>query len=401
MTEIPDGWHRAKLGSLATMRSGGTPPTSDRSMFGGGIPWVSIKDMTRSGRYLHNTEETLSEKGLSDSNAVLFDAGTVLFAMYASVGEASIASIPVSSSQAILGINGGPALLNEYLYYMLLHARGRFTSLVQTGTQANLNKGLVEGFEVVVPDDVDEQERIASALGDVDRRIDALDILISKKTEIMGAVEHALVTGERRLPGFNSAWKPHLVSDLGTLRRGSGISKQEVAGSGVPCLRYGEIYTQYESVADSLLSRTSLESAARAARLHTGDVVFAGSGETREEIGKALAYVGAEPAYVGGDTIVLTPQGHDSAFLGYVLNSRPVIEQKSRLGQGDAVVHLYPSGLGTISVALPDLAEQRAISTYLSLFREEIRALSLLRAKELDIKNGLAHELLTGRTRLT
>ena len=136
--------------------------------------------------------------------------------------------------------------------------------------------------------------------------------------------------------------------------------------------------------------------------MNAGDILFAGSGETKEEIGKAVAYLGGEKnAYCGGDILVLSPHSeHSSKYLGYVLNSRPVVVQKASRGQGDAVVHIKADSLAEVSAPIPPLPEQRKIAAALSDVDEMIAALEKLIEKKRKIKTGAMQRLLTGKTRL-
>jgi type I restriction enzyme S subunit len=135
-------WAQVSLGSVAAMNSGGTPPTGRDDFYGGGIPWVSISDMTTSGRFISETERTLSDLGLANCAAKRFPAGTILYAMYASLGECSIAACEVTTSQAILGIRPSPSLASDYLYYYLCSIHDMVKQMGQLGTQSNLNKRL-------------------------------------------------------------------------------------------------------------------------------------------------------------------------------------------------------------------------------------------------------------------
>jgi type I restriction enzyme S subunit len=135
-------------------------------------------------------------------------------------------------------------------------------------------------------------------------------------------------------------------------------------------------------------------------RLHSGDLLFAGSGETADEIGKCVAFIGDEEAYAGSDIVILSPSGHDPLFLAYLMNSSSVARQKARLGQGDAVVHISARELGRMEVPVPGLEEQRAIAVVLSEMDAEIGALEAQLAKARDLKTAMAQELLSGRTRL-
>ena len=154
-------WEIQRLGDLAEMASGGTPLSSVSAYYGGGIPWVSIADMTRAGRVINRTEKTLTLLGLEKSAAQMFPAGTVLYAMYASLGECSIAGMPVCTSQAILGIRPKRDLHNGFLYYFLTLLKTTVKSLGQQGTQSNLNKGMVEDFRFPLPS-CGEQTAIAA-----------------------------------------------------------------------------------------------------------------------------------------------------------------------------------------------------------------------------------------------
>jgi type I restriction enzyme S subunit len=191
-------WAEVSLGSVAAMNSGGTPPTGRDDFYGGGIQWVSISDMTSSGRFISETERTLSDLGLANCAAKRFPAGTILYAIYASLGECSMAAREVTTSQAILGIRPGPSLVGEYLYYWLESIRGAVKLRGQQGTQSNLNKKIVQGFSLGLPSKP-EQAAIAKALGEIDQDIDALKDKAEKTRAMKVGMMQQLLTGKIRL----------------------------------------------------------------------------------------------------------------------------------------------------------------------------------------------------------
>jgi type I restriction enzyme S subunit len=129
--------------------------------------------------------------------------------------------------------------------------------------------------------------------------------------------------------------------------------------------------------------------------------LFAGSGETKEEIGKCVANLISEEAYAGGDIVILSPFNADSLLLGYLLNSPPIVKQKSSKGQGDAVVHISAKGLKGVVISLPKTkSEQSAIAAVLSETDSLITSLEKLIAKKEAIKKGTMQALLTGKKRL-
>lgn len=102
----------------------------------------------------------------------------------------------------------------------------------------------------------------------------------------------------------------------------------------------------------------------------------------------------------GGDIVILRPQGVDSLFLGFSLNTPSINRQKASRGQGDAVVHIGSSALADITLNLPPLREQGAIAGVLMEMDAELSSLEQRRDKTRALKQGMMQELLTGRTRL-
>ncbi len=195
-------------------------------------------------------------------------------------------------------------------------------------------------------------------------------------------------------------WDSINLYEIGTFSKGKGIKKTDVVENGLPCIRYGELYTHYDDVIRKFYSHIPYEIALGSKKLKKGDILFAGSGETAEEIGKCAAYVGDEEAYAGGDIVIFTPIDQDEMYLGYLLNSHVTMKQKERLGQGDAVVHISSSSLGQLIVPIPPLPEQKAIASTLNDVDALIGSLERLIAKKRDIKRATMQELLTGRRRL-
>lgn len=191
-------WEVRRIGELADMGSGGTPSSSNPSFYDGEIPWVAISDMTKGGKFISFTERNLSNEGFSNCAAQMFPAGTVLYAMYASLGECSIASVPLSSSQAILGIRVKEMLSGEFLYYYLQSIKPKVKTLGQQGTQANLNKGMVQDFSLQLPP-VIEQTAIATVLSDMDTELAALESRLAKARQIKQGMMQELLTGRIRL----------------------------------------------------------------------------------------------------------------------------------------------------------------------------------------------------------
>jgi len=147
-----------------------------------------------------------------------------------------------------------------------------------------------------------------------------------------------------------SDWAMKTLGELGTFSKGKGILKEQVISEGIPCIRYGEIYTTHDFIIKEFKSYISEDVANESKKIKSGDILFAGSGETAEEIGKAVAYIGNEKAFAGGDVIILsTTKEVNAECLSYALETDVAKKQKRVLGQGNSVVHIYSSDLAKMT----------------------------------------------------
>ena len=390
-------WEVRRLGELAKMASGGTPPTSVAAYYGGDVPWVSISDMTESGKITTATERNLSHLGLENSAAHLLPAGTVLYAMYASLGECSIAGRPVSTSQAILGIQPRPSLDHEFLYYWLSRFKGTVEVLGQQGTQANLNKGIVQGLRVELPP-LPEQRAIAAVLADVDKLIGSLEALIAKKRAIAQAAMHELLTGRTRLPGFRDEWKKRRLGNVASFLKGRGLAKSAISLDGRRrCIHYGELFTTYQERITEVIHGTDREEEFLYSK--DNDVLMPTSDVTPNGLATASCIL-ASDVIIGGDILVIrAPETVlDGVFLAYTIKWRR--DAVMQLVTGTTVFHLYGREMAHLSVPVPRVEEQRAIADVLSGMDDEVNALERQLAKTRAMKQGMMHELLAGRVRL-
>lgn len=245
-----------------------------------------------------------------------------------------------------------------------------------------------------------EQRRIAEILSTWDQAITVQERLVANARAQKKALMQTLLTAKKRLPGFEEEWKIVRLGQLGEFRKGSGILREEVLEAGFPCIRYGEIYTTHHDQIREFASFIDLKSALEAERLVTGDLLFTCSGETAEEIGKCVAYLGSCEAYAGGDIILLNPTGHNSLYMSYVLNGANVVEQKRKFGQGNSVVHISAANLAKLFFKIPARSEQDAIATTIDSASDLIRRGEADLAKMKLQKSALMQQLLTGKRRV-
>lgn len=183
--------------------------------------------------------------------------------------------------------------------------------------------------------------------------------------------------------------------------KGNGITKEEVKENGnTQCVRYGEIYSKYNNSFKNCLSCTNVEDISNPQYFSYGDILFAGTGELIEEIGKNIVYLGKEDCLAGGDIIVAKHKENPS-FLNYVLNSSYSVTQKSMNKTKLKVVHISPTEIKNILIAYPSFSEQQKIAEYLdsrcSQIDKAIQQKEETITKLEEYKKSLIYEYVTGK----
>ena len=169
-------------------------------------------------------------------------------------------------------------------------------------------------------------------------------------------------------------WEVASIGCIGQLFKGNGGSKEDEVPVGVPCVRYGDLYTKHEFFIRNTKAFVTPERAAHYTSIRYGDVLFAASGETIEDIGRSAVNLIETDACCGGDVLLLRPKEEVVAkFFGYAADSDASRHQKACMGRGFTVVHIYGTQLKQLVLAVPPLPEQSAIVRFLDHADRRIR----------------------------
>jgi type I restriction enzyme S subunit len=267
-----------------------------------------------------------------------------------------------------------------------------------------------------------EQEQIVNFLDEKTTIIDKLISTKERKIELLKEQRTTLInevitkglnpnvkmkdSGVEWIGEIPESWSFVRLGVLGKFSKGKGITKDKIKEKGFPCIRNGEIYTTYHlrfSKPNSFIDEQTIN---ESIKVKKGTLFFTGDGETLEEIGKCVVYLGEEEIYVGGGINVFTPNNEKVSpiYLSYVMSSTSSVYQKSKGGKGEIVVHIYSKQLRDIQFGLPKLDEQQKIVDYLDKHTKEIDDLVQLEQNKIELlkeyRQSLISEVITGKIKV-
>ena len=159
--ELPKNWAKTTLGECFEWGSGGTPTSSVKKYYDGNIPWLVIGDLN--DNYINTSDKTITQFGLENSSAKLVPKGTLLLAMYGSIGKLGIAGMPLATNQAIAFALENKEINTKYLFYYLLSVRSSLNLLGKGATQKNISQSIIKDFHFPLPP-LAEQHRIVEKI---------------------------------------------------------------------------------------------------------------------------------------------------------------------------------------------------------------------------------------------
>lgn len=166
-------WKKYTLDDLGKVVGGGTPSTKNKSYYGGGIPWITPKDLSGfEGRFINYGERSITEEGLNKSSAILLPPKTILFSSRAPIGYIAIAETTVSTNQGFKSIIPNEKIDYMFLYYLLKHNKENISNLGTGSTFREVSGKIMRSVEVLIPESLEEQKKIASVLNSIDEKIE-------------------------------------------------------------------------------------------------------------------------------------------------------------------------------------------------------------------------------------
>ncbi len=250
-----------------------------------------------------------------------------------------------------------------------------------------------------IQDFIRKKERLIELLEE--ERSRTIERLVTKGLNVNVNIK---ISGNEWIGDIPEHWQIKRLGAFGRFFKGGGISRSELTEFGIAAILYGDIYTKYNFSIQNIINRISKKTAKKAIKLQYGNLLFTGSGETIEDIGKCVAFLSEERTYAGGDVIIYRQNTSDSLFLSYALSTTSAIFQKARTSKGDIIVHTYASKLKNVYIALPPINEQKKIVEAIKASNDKIENLIFKTKTEIEkikkYQESLITNVVTGKLKV-
>jgi len=406
---IPEDWSVVKLGDHAAFKTGPFGSTLHKSDYvDDGIPVINPMQII-DGKLVPTSTMAISEAAAHKLSEFRLRTGNVVIGRRGDMGRCAVVEAHADGwlcGTGSVAIRPRATLHSGFLQRQIsspLIVNAIESTSVGT-TMVNLNQATLSNLCIPLPPTLAEQEAIAETLGDADALIESLEQLVAKKRHLKQAAMQQLLTGKKRLPGFEGEWVEKRLGSTAVLKARigwQGLTTAEYLDSGdyflVTGTEFKAGYIDWDGChfVDEFRFRQDSY-----IQLNQHDVLVTKDGT----IGKvALVTNLQKPATLNSGVFVIRPlnDAFEPEFFYYLLGSRVFIDFLGQLSAGSTINHLYQKDFVNFKYETPPtLDEQAAIAEILLDMDADIATTELKLTKARQIKQGMMQELLTGRKRL-
>ena len=381
------------LGEVGTWQSGGTPSRSNKTYYGGNIPWLKTGDLNDG--LISDIPESITEEAVANSSAKINPAGSVLIAMYgATIGKLGILTFPATTNQACCACIEFNAITQLYLFYFLLSQRNGFIAKGGGGAQPNISKEIIVNTFIPLPP-LSEQQRIVmeiekwfALIDQVEQgKADLQNTIKQTKSKILDLAIHGKLVPQdpndepsiellqRINPDFTpcdnghyenlpSGWAMCKLSDLCRIENGFAFSSNDYKTQGIPLVRISNIIHNTIDTTDCAYIEDVTDNKFKISK---GDLLIAMSGATT---GKMGVYPFDETAYLNqrvGNIKILNKSLLSPDYRNTYMQSK--VDEILKIAYGGAQPNISASVIGNFDFPLPPYKEQiRIVKTVQRIF---------------------------------
>ena len=380
---VHEGWRKVKLGGIAEIVTGKTPPTARKELYGYRYPFITPSDIKDSSRFC-KPARYLSEAGKEYQLSIMNPPNSICYTCIASIGKICLTTEDSFTNQQINVVKPNPTIADTlFIFYYLKYITPKIKSIAGGSIAGIVNKSVFSNIDLYIPS-LPEQKAIAEVLSNLDDHIYILGQVIEKKRMIRQGMMQRLLTRKIRLPGFSGEWEQKRLGDIFTLTRGQVLPIKQIKDFKSDDYQY-PVYSSQTS--DNGLLGYFNNYMFENAITWTTDGANAGEVKYRNHKFYCTNVCG----------VLLSNQGYANVCVAEAFN---MVSKKYVSYVGNP--KLMNNTVSKISVRIPPkVSEQIAIATVLSDIDAEIAVLEAKKAKAMQIKQGAMQQLLTGKIRLT
>lgn len=372
---------RKKLYEIADIRAGGTPSRNNPDYWNGNIPWVKISNIN--GKYVTTYDETITELGLKNSSAKLFEKETILYTIFATLGRVGILQFDATTNQAIAGIKiKDNSISTDYLYYYLRSLESYVKDIGNGAAQQNINQTILKNFIVPVISK-EKQSQICSELENIEN-------VLLKKQHNLASLDELIKSRFIEMFGhyFEDVRYFVKVGDIATATIGLTYKPDNVTDEGIIVLRSGNIQNAELCLSDDIV-RVSNIRIKEDKFVRENDILMCSRNGSARLVGKCclIPKLNEQMSYGAFMTIIRSKYPY---FLNGFFNSTYFLQQLT--GTQTASVNQITTGmLNSYTVIKPSDTEENEFAEFVKLIdkskfivQKEIKDLQELLDKKMD-----------------
>jgi len=263
------GWTYKKLGEVATIISGSTPKTNIPEYWDGAHFWVTPAELGKSV-YIGETERTITDDAVNNTNLTLLPVGTVLLSSRAPIGKIAITTVPMYCNQGFKNIVCSEELNNKFTYYFIGHIVPYLQSLGRGATFKEISKTIVENVKLPVPS-MEEQLAIVAELDEINEAIEALQQQVADLDALAQSTFYTMfgdpVTNEK-------GWEVDKLNAICDVRDGTHDSPSYIE-MGFPLITSKNVINgaiDFDNV--NYISKEDFDNISKRSRVDIGDIIM-------------------------------------------------------------------------------------------------------------------------------
>ena len=390
--EVPDNWAWTTLGNIGTWQAGGTPSRSNKSYYGGNIPWLKTGDLNDG--LITNIPEKITEDAVANSSAKINPTGSILIAMYgATIGKLGILTFPATTNQACCACIEYFAITQKYLFYFLLSHRDMFIAKGGGGgAQPNISKEIIVNTAIPLPP-LAEQERTVT---EIERWFTLIDQLEQGKSDLQTVIKQtksrvlylaihgklvpqnpndkpAIELLKRINPDFTPCYNGHseklpqgwysvTINDVCSIIGGVSYNKVDIQDTGIRVLRGGNIQRgKVFYCSDDVFIPFSYQN--KENQVQYGDIIVVASTGSQTLIGKT-GFVDRDipKTQIGAFLRIVRPKQKTlSPYIRLLFQTDAYKDYIRNVAKGSNINNVKNAHLQNYQICLPPLVEQQRI----------------------------------------